>query len=226
MSTFNPIEVACPACNAKQMVTVPESANVQRQPDWRDKVLQGTFMRSSCERCGEPFVIERELLYTDLDAGVFIGVFPEQRRDQRASCVQAVEQAFHQAVGNEAPAAVRAGMRHVQPRVCFGYTELREKVLCFHAGLDDRMVEALKLALIPGLVTDQAEFQGLVLVAVEDDGSLIFIERPNGTIVQEPRFVRVQRPAYDELKSDRARIETLLPPLFADAYVNASTCLT
>lgn len=224
MSTYGPIHVRCSACGAPQLVLVPESANVQRQSYWRDYVLEGSFMRFTCETCGLPFVVERELLYTDLDGGLFVGVFPNHRRADYQACAETIEQAFARALGGEAPLAIRHEFRHVQPRVCFGYAELREKVVCFAAGLDDRVVEALKLTVMEGIPgAAESGVKNLILVDIGAEGALIFAQEMDRPMSPSDPLIQVDRAVYDDLARDRERIALLLPALFSSAYVQASS---
>jgi CpXC protein len=79
VSTTGTVEVACPACSRKQIVLAVESANVQRLPEFRRQLLGCTFMRFACVACAHFFVVERELLWTDLKLAM-IGAQPNLYR--------------------------------------------------------------------------------------------------------------------------------------------------
>jgi hypothetical protein len=108
MSTTIVHQVRCPGCGASLELLLPESANVQRSAEWRQKVLDGTFNRFSCDKCGEGFVVERDTLYTDLLNGVMIGVFSRARRNERAALERQLADTWTEVVEREAPALVRA----------------------------------------------------------------------------------------------------------------------
>lgn len=210
MSTYGPTPVSCPACGHTQDAVLPESANAARRPAYRDEVLAGTFMRVTCEGCGAPYVVERDLLFTHLDAGLFVLVFPSARRAEVKKLSALAREVFRRAVHYEAPPVISQLYAHLEPRLVFGYEELREKVLCNDAGLDDRYVELLKdilLAQIPG--ADEAGVEGLVLREVASDGKLVFAQYGRGFKAWERPLLEVAREVYDDVASwsSRALVE-------------------
>jgi CpXC motif protein len=221
MSTTVTIDLACPVCGHAQSAQVAESANVQRAPIWRDQVLARTFMRVACSACRAPIVLERELLYTDLERGLFIAVFPRGRRGEADALAAVVERAFQAAFVEQAPAAVRASAPAIDRRVVFGYDELREKVVARDAAIDDRALEALKLMLgdaAPPGGTGAAP--ALTLLAADHAWLELAIMTPLGVETH-----RVARSLLDDLAAGRAQLATVLAPLFDGPYVHASRCL-
>jgi hypothetical protein len=100
-------------------------------------------------------------------------------------------------------------------RIVFGYEELREKVICFSAGLDDHIVEAVKIALI-----DSKQATGpLSLQSCEED--VLWFARV-GT-ADAP--VGVHRSVYQSMADDVLHIQQLLPPLWCGIHVSAEKCL-
>ena len=202
---------------------MPESANVQRSAEWRQKVLDGTFNRFDCRECGENFVVERDCLYTDLLNGIMIGVYPRPRRGEREALERQMSDTWARVLDEEAPAVVRRTFgTDKRLRVVFGYAELREKVLCFERGLDDRVVEAVKLALLEGIPgREKAGVERLVLVDVADDGALGFgiIKRDGST---DGRELRVAGAMYADMAATRTTLEALLPGLFAGPHVDCA----
>jgi hypothetical protein len=215
--------VRCPGCGAALELLMPESANVQRAVEWRQKVLDGTFNRFDCRECGENFVVERDCLYTDLLNGVMIGVYPRTRSGERAALEQQMRDTWARVIDTEAPAVVRRSFgAEKRLRVVFGYAALREKVLCFSRGLDDRAVEAVKLALLEGIPgREKAGVERLVLVDVADDGALRFgIIKAGG--VSDGRELSVAGAMYADMAATRETLEVLLPGLFAGPHVDCA----
>lgn len=196
MSTFATVSLPCPSCGHTSSVRLAESANAARHPPFRAQVLAGTFMRFVCEQCHEATVVERELLYTDLPRGQAIAVFPSERRGEGV----AMEQGFEGMWGGLAEEPGLAGKSLPLRRIVFGYAELREKLICADAGLDDRVVEALKLVLLARTSWVQAGSRGLLLVAVELD-QLVF-EQVGVTTESGPVQSRVPRTMVEQLAAD------------------------
>ena len=129
MSTALPTRVRCPHCQTGQTVLLAESANAQRSPAWRAAVLEGSLHRFTCDACGLAFQVERDFLYSDLLAGILIGVFPRTRLGELQSLEQTLATAWAQTITGEAPEAIRATFVGPGPRVVFGLGALREKVV-------------------------------------------------------------------------------------------------
>jgi hypothetical protein len=220
MSTTRTIDASCPACRVSQRVLIAESANAMRHPRWRDQVRDGTFMSFVCTGCGDRFTVEHELLFTDLPKGVFIGVFPRAARveaDRHAAILAAV---FARTAGE-------ARLPGIRCRAVFGYAELREKLVCWDAALDDRVLEALKLALF----TQNAEWtangsRGLELVEVGDDGALVFLHLGVATPGGAPVATRVDRTLYDHTAATEPEWAPLLRPLSETPWVNLARCVS
>ncbi|HJU22718.1 MAG TPA: CpXC domain-containing protein [Casimicrobiaceae bacterium] len=210
MSTTATTEIACPSCGKGQAVLAVESANVRRFPEFRRRLLDGTFMRFDCTGCTERFIVERDLLWTDLDAGLLIAVFPQTERERALELSHIVEDVYDRAFVREPPAVVRASVPELRCRVVFGYEELREKIVCFDGGLDDRILEALKLAIMEA----QPNIYRPSLQAV-DEQALWF-----AGVGSNAQPFAVDRRAYEAMRADEPALRILLPGLFAGAHVS------
>ncbi|HEX6839490.1 MAG TPA: CpXC domain-containing protein [Polyangia bacterium] len=213
MSTTSTTRARCPDCGTEQEVLVVESANVQRFPDFRQRLLARTLMRFTCASCTHPFVIEHEMLYTDLERRQFFGVFPRAAAAEFAQCEQWIEATYRRAFLEEGPHIVRQALDNCVRRVVFGYEQLREKVVCFDAGLDDRILEAVKVALGDA---DPALAGRLSLQAVEADRLQLATE--SGALIA------VGREVYDGILAEADKVKALLAPLWQGIFVSAERC--
>lgn len=206
MSTFARVPVRCPACGVSTQARLAESANAGRHPAFRAQVLDGTFMRVRCSGCGAHTVVERELLYTDLSRGQLIGVFPSERRVDGASIDAGFRSVMETLASEPGLAGSAIGLR----RVVFGYAELREKLVMAEAGLDDRVIEALKLVLLGRTGWVVAGSRGLLLVAADAD-TLVFehlgVTGPEGA----PARTSVPRSLSTRLGEEFPTLSALLP---------------
>jgi len=197
----------------EQEVLVVESANVQRFPEFRNRLLARTFMRFTCVGCNEPFVIEHEMLYTDLERRQFFGVFPRGEVARYSQCERWIETTYRQAFLAESPHVIRVSLDNCVRRVVFGYEQLREKIVCFEAGLDDRLLEAVKVGILDA---DRSLSAPLSLQSVE--GERLVLATPAGTLVA------VGREVYDGVAAEADRVRTLLAPLWQGLFVSAERC--
>ena len=108
-------------------------------------------------------------------------------------------------------------------RIVFEHNRLREKARIFHDGLDDRVIETLKL-MVETVASENAEGMGDTPVyydSIKDDGSLVFV-----LLADEVMVATIPRPAYDELTPEP--VESLDRDYFIDrnwAIANYSTML-
>ncbi len=219
MQGTRPERIPCPECAAPVAFACHESANADLDPGLRQAVLEGRFMRADCSACGVDFVVESELLYTELRRGWFIGVFPRTRRSEADALGALIEQAYVTAAGDGAPRPIRLLAQSVRRRVVFGYDELREKVLCGEHGLDDRAIEVTKLALLlraPGLAAHADQVPTLVDVDPAA-GTLLFR-------LAAHEHLPVPRARYEAVASEQDRWQRDFAPLFDQLHVNITRC--
>jgi hypothetical protein len=201
MSITSVREVTC-KCGAPVRVFVATSVNAVRHPHMREAIIKRTFHVFECGACHAPVGIEKELLYIDLARGEFYGMFPLARASDPAPCARMIADAFETSLGEQTGAAAqqfRAGMR---VRVCFGYEELREKIVARDNGLSDLALEILKASILAGNPDLQPlGVQTLRLEAVAQNGDLGMLMEQLG---DPPRLLRdraftIEREVYDEI---------------------------
>lgn len=145
MSRFAAITLPC-ACGHGQPARVAESINVTRTPAARAEILAGTLHCFECAQCGAALVHRGPWLYTDVDRRQMISVRLPEEADDWAGWEVVAERAFWKQYprGGE---SWRADADDYRLRLVFGQWALREKLLLWDAGLDDAMVEIIKLDL-------------------------------------------------------------------------------
>jgi hypothetical protein len=141
MAVFYPYSVKC-VCNQELTVHLAESVNVKRFPKSREQILKGEMHRAACPNCGRRMTIEKPFYYTDLARNSLFKVLPRGNRHHWKK-----DSAELNAASNLIPAQF-ADVKERKLRVVFGMDELREKLVAEDAGLDDRIVELLKVLLI------------------------------------------------------------------------------
>jgi hypothetical protein len=145
-----------------------DSANPLRHPPFLDQVLDRTFNRSTCARCGQESRLEGPMLWTDVAHGLMAWMLPPAQRPMWSMIEPEVIDGLGHPLRQEGPAFVRAWGDRASLRVVFGLDELREKVVASRAGLDDRVVEVLKLP-----YGDPIEARGPTLERVDDAGPVL-----------------------------------------------------
>jgi hypothetical protein len=122
------IRLACPACGQPIDAPVTQSINAREHPALKAALLDGTLNMLECDRCGHRAPLEATLAYHDPDNSYFAVVVPPGGDK----------------AGEAALAALVEGTRRLVP----SRNALVEKVKILDAGLDDRVVEVLKVLLL------------------------------------------------------------------------------
>ena len=204
--------VRCP-CGAAVEVTVADSLNAGRHPHLRQMVLDRTLHTFSCGGCGEPLIIDKDLLFFDWDRKQIIGCYPESERPNERACGEALLHAYELTLGKDALPAVQAVSRDFLVRIVFGYEELREKIVADEAGLSDLALELLKVELM--LAEPAFQRDGVItfyLEGVADDGNLVFVP----SLPDQPRALNavpfaVERALYEQLAAHADELYQLRP---------------
>lgn len=210
------------ACGTPLTVTVADSLNAGRHPHLKQALLDRVLHVFRCDACQRLLVIEKDMAYFDFERRQFFCVYPRTERPRAAELGREVKRAHATWMTELAPPFITALGREFLVRACFGYEELREKVVIDDAGLSDLVIEALKIDVLTA--DPWFEASGVVTLRLDevlDDGALRFVPEyleppPPG----EPRVVTVQRALYDALDAQAGEILARHPGLAGDAQVS------
>jgi hypothetical protein len=133
MSQSESITITCPKCKSKQPFTVWHSINVTLDPELKQRLLDRSLITFQCGKCGHSAAIEQELMYHDMDRKLMI-LRGHDKPDE----------AFAEGLGP----LVKKMESEYTFRLAESINALVEKILIWDAGLDDRVVEIVKLLLM------------------------------------------------------------------------------
>jgi hypothetical protein len=144
VSTWYRERDACAHCGASIEAEIARGVHASRAPAVRDRVLRGELHRARCAGCGHVQEIVRALVYTDFPRGQWVHVavpddlarWPELEHDLLGQA----DRALHAG----SPLALEVADR-MRVRLVFGSAELRERLIIWEAGLNDSIVECVKL---------------------------------------------------------------------------------
>jgi hypothetical protein len=174
MSVFDTQTIHCPSCGTAMRADLFYSVNADRRQDLRAGVIDGSFQRLTCTNCQAAFRIDPAFNYLDLGRGQWIAVHPFARLGDWESTEAEDRASFDKAYGPAASAGAREIGAGLTVRIVFGWPAFREKLVAAEAGLDDRELELLKLAILRS--RDGAPLSATV--------ELRFVERaPNGLVL-------------------------------------------
>lgn len=193
--------------------------HITRLPHVREKILDGEFHRFDCSTCGHRIEVRQPLIYTDFERGHWIEVLPNEEIASWPDLAPAAAAIFDRAVVHGAP-ILRSRVEAFAVRLVFGYAELREKVLLFEAGLDDRAVECLKLLAIR---SDPSRFgfrDRLLVQRIVGDELELARHRADEVIE-----IRTLRASVGELAAAREAAESAIEPPFTDPFVSINRAI-
>jgi CpXC protein len=141
MAVYHKHTVKC-VCGQVLLALLADSINVKRAPEARDKILRGELHKGACQRCGRHMTVEKPFYYTDLERNALFKVLPRGERHLWKKASRELD-----AASNLVPHKLISAEGRTL-RVVFGMDELREKLVAQDAGLDDRLLELLKVLLV------------------------------------------------------------------------------
>jgi hypothetical protein len=193
--------------------------HVSRLPQVRAAILDGTFHVFGCPGCGARARLEKLLAYTDFPRRHWMTVLPPDELLRWRAWQQFARRSFVAVTEERAAPVIRAMAPSFRPhlRIVFGLGALREKLLVFDAGLDDRVLELVKLELFvrAGLMLHPAA----QLSFERSDGDsllLAYRQEPQAT----PRIVSAPRRRYQQLAAEPLASRATLPDLFDGIFVD------
>ncbi len=129
MSMSRQISVTCKQCGKEHPFTAWESLNVTHDRDFKQQLLKGQLTRFTCPDCASSTHVLHPILYHDMDKRLMLWLWLEKGEPDTAFV------------------PVQRFLDEYQFRIVSTYDALVEKIFIFDRGLDDRLVEFLKLLL-------------------------------------------------------------------------------
>lgn len=201
MSLFRDTEIVCPVCATKVEFKLVDSVNVDRRPDLRQAILDGTFQQIDCPSCKSVFRLDPQFNYLDVGRGQWIAAQAVVGAADWREHEGAARELYALAYGERAEALAQEVGALLEPRLVFGWPALREKVLSGGHGLDDIAIEACKAAVMRN--SADLPFSGdadLRLVDVKDDKLVFAWVNPADNTTGE--MVALPLSLHDEVVAD------------------------
>lgn len=139
------VNVPCPSCGKTFSYDVHTLVNARNNPELRDLLIAGRLSEFTCPECSYTASLAAPCLYLDPTHCCSIYLVVDE------AMAAGVAGMFDDLAADDTPAG-----RSVK-RIVFDRHELQGKVVALEAGLDDRVVEILKMA-----ITGSAKMQGNV----------------------------------------------------------------
>ena len=134
--------IACPKCGREIEIGIWDSIDIPYDMEQKEKVLNNTFFKETCETCKITFPIGYKCLYNDMEQKYLIWLAPKLEEEE----LKDVEEYNERLKKDSRLKLAQGGYTY---RIVRNDNELREKVLIFDEGLDDRYIETMKMVYIP-----------------------------------------------------------------------------
>ncbi len=193
----------CDACGHEGEAVYYQVVDAVHDPAAKEKVLSGEAFTYVCPECGTVYALDYPMLYNDDDCRCTVYC--------ANGCVvgESVDPVFEQLADIE-DGEVQTPVVRLNPALAFKRRivstpeELMEKLDIFYAGLDDRIVELLKvLTTITIAEEDGIEVEWMVFDRINPEtGELVFAARSD-SYEEGMSDIDVDREHYDVMATDR-----------------------
>src|SRR5262249_49312311 len=182
-------------------------------------IIDGSFQRQSCPKCGMSFRLDPELTYVDARRGQWIATYPVSKLGQWKELEELARGSFAQAYGPRAPAAARDLGKGMKPRLTFGWGGLREKIVAVEHHLDDVTLELVKLAIVRTSTSSPLSNETELRFGGVEEGKLTmaWIIAQTEQVVE---MLRVPRKLYDDVAANEEGWRALRQELSAGLFVD------
>ncbi len=204
MTRFHKDYVLCPHCANEESVVIWERVLVQEDPDLKERILKKDLQAFECSNCGETVIMAEPFLYIDNAAKQVFYYCPEYKDllDDNRALVQTIPLPK----ASELLGLPEAEASDYRLRLLTTYNDLIEKIHLQDAGLDDRLMELVKLAMRTRLLEAEGKkLSDIYFLLAENEGMLFqVLEEESGW-----NSFETSREAYDNALKMVARD---LPP--------------
>jgi hypothetical protein len=221
MPVHVPRAVRCPTCKEEFVAKLVGTLHATRRPEVRDAVLDGSFGRVACTRCGTDVRTEPVLLYTDFPRRQYYAHLPHVGFAWRDDLEAKIREGFRINFEVSAAPMVKEWAPEFRVRVVFGPERLRDKLVCDDLGLDDRLVELGKIGLLRDAGPSSFAWDVGLYLRGQTAGGFVFqlvtSPDPGTEIVRE--FL-VGNDWYANVKAREEGLREQLPEFFSTAIVD------
>ncbi len=183
-------KIACPYCDHEQDFVSYVNIDVDLEPELKDKIMSDEIFTFKCSECGKKALMAFPCLVSDMEKKYIYWLIANFDDEQK----KALDDDLKASMKNENDKKFAEGYTR---RIIGSINELKEKILIADEGLDDRVVEIMKILCI-NEVAEQlngAQLSEVRFNRKENGGMcfvLIFLDR-------DPAMIDVTKDMYDKV---------------------------
>lgn len=187
MSRAEMIKITCPKCQKDSDFRIWSSINTQLDPELKSAVRDQSVFLFECPECGEKNSINYGFLYHQMEDSMMIHYANSEEN------VQEILELYNNTDNEMMKMMLDEGylIRVVRSR-----ESLLEKLAIFDAGLDDRIIEIIKLLYLVQF-EEKENLDGVYFVKVGDEKVIEFVS--NGRVLAHANF---DEGIYSDIKKD------------------------
>ena len=163
MSLESVEKIECPKCGKKGDYTIWESLNTAINPEMKSKVMDGSIFKFTCPHCHEVTNIFWGFIYHQMEDSFMIDLCTDDGVDEQIAIINNIKGGYIKELG----ANPTEGYTN---RIVTSQNDLREKIFIFDAGLDDHVIEIMKMYMISTLNSNNPDMNVTsLLLEIEAD---------------------------------------------------------
>ena len=212
MSEITKQKIPCPKCGKLIDIDVWDSIDIPYEMEQKEKVLHNTFFKQTCPECQFSFPLAYKCLYNDMEQKYLIWLAPRLEEEEKAEIAEYNDKL-------KTDNRLRLAQGGYTYRVVRNDNELREKVLIFDEGLDDRYIETMKLVYVPAFKKNIAKDSKILGLYFDKKSSgegyqwvLIFDNKP-------PVIADINMDIYEDMKE---KLKDLVEEKTGEGFVQIS----
>lgn len=190
MSNYNMQPIVCPVCKTEHKIKVWENLDGGENKKQKENILNGEFFKFKCKKCEYFAPLAYNFLYSDIKKHIALWLLPEATEEDIKS--------LNMSYVNSKDEKIYIS------RIVDTPNELKEKIMINDAGMDDRVVELMKMVYMSQLVEitgdEKIKEEGILEMYIdikdEEYSMVIFFEN------REPIMFPVKYEVYIKLYQD------------------------
>ena len=155
--------IKCPSCHEKSDITVWQSISASDSPDLKEDLLKGRINIFTCGVCGKKALFPSPILYTDDSKKLVISFYPQENTAK-------TQQIFEEIKKSSEKSGELKKYPDYNLRFVTSYNDLLEKILIFDNGMNDKVIEVIKLLV---LIQEQDKMAHRTCMFGKSDGTEI-----------------------------------------------------
>ncbi|MBQ1546455.1 MAG: CpXC domain-containing protein [Clostridia bacterium] len=141
MSMRAKVNLKCPKCGKDMEIEQWSAVNGDKNPQQKMKILEGTLFTPKCPMCGNVCTVGYPMIYHDTRQNYMIWLIYDEQELKHVTDYFKKSKSENYSDDAEEPVD-----RACRQRAVFSPDRLREKIMIFDSGLDDKLIEIMKLA--------------------------------------------------------------------------------